>query len=87
MYVHSVLTSLVFVVVVDPSVLLLFLENTCLYGAISIASEAPWFSVYCYSEEVGLTLEELKCRLRPNDGGKVVRDGRWGIREALIDNG
>ena len=59
------------------------------YGAVCRASEAPRFSVQRYFEEVSLqlALEEFKRRLRPNDGGKVVPDGRRGIGEASIDDG
>ena len=32
-------------------------------------------------------LEEFKCGLRPNDGGKVIPDGRRGIGETSIDDG
>ena len=34
-----------------------------------------------------LMLEEFKCRLRPNDGGKVCPVDRRGIGEASIDDG
>ena len=59
------------------------------YGAVCRASEAPRFSVQRYLEEVSLqpALEEFKCGLRSNDGGKVVPDGRRCIGEASIDYG
>ena len=34
-----------------------------------------------------LTLDEFKSGLRPNDGEKVVPDGRRGLGEASIDDG
>ena len=53
------------------------------------ASEAPRLSVQHNLEEVSLqpALEEFKCRLRPNDGGKVVPDVKRGIGEASIVDG
>ena len=33
-----------------------------------------------------LTLEEFKSGLRPNDGGKVVPDGKRGISEEVTSN-
>ena len=59
------------------------------YGAVCRASEAPRFSVQRYFEEVSfqLALEEFERRLGPNDGGKVVPDGRRSIGEASIDDG
>ena len=50
---------------------------------------APQFFVQRYFEEVSLqlALEEFERRLRPDDGAKVVPDGRRGIGEALIDDG